>query len=271
MPITSVTSSSGAPSSFGPNLSQNRGLLQCAFHSRQMAKILELQHETPEVYSRFMNVGCFSAAVAAESLQSCPTLCDPIDGSPPGSPVPGILQARTLEWVAISSNAWKGKVKVKSLSCVQLFMTLWTVAYQAPPSMGFPRHEYWSRVPLPSPRKIIALIRWTFASHLYSKAFWTIDITNHLPSFSLYLIVDPINLDITDLYLCVIFEKTGSESVNCLVVSISLWPHGLTRLLCPWDSPGMNTGVGCHVLLQGNLPKPGIEPGSPALQAESTF
>ena len=60
------------------------------------------------------------AAAAAKSLQSCPTLCDPRDGSPPGSPVPGILQARTLEWVAISfSNAWKWKVKVKSLSRVR--------------------------------------------------------------------------------------------------------------------------------------------------------
>ena len=67
-----------------------------------------------------------------------PTLCDPIDGSPPGSPVPGILQARTLEWVPISfSNAWKWKVKVKSPSCVQLFATPWTAAYQASPSMGF--------------------------------------------------------------------------------------------------------------------------------------
>ena len=85
-------------------------------------------------------------------LQSCPTLCDPIDGSPPGSPVLGILQARTLEWAAISfSNAWKGKVKVKSLSCVWLAATPWTAAYQAPPSMGFSRQEYWSGVPLPSP------------------------------------------------------------------------------------------------------------------------
>ena len=90
---------------------------------------------------------------AAKSLQLCPTLCDPIDRSPPGSPVPGILQARTLEWVAISfSNARKWKVKGKSLSCVQLLVTPWTVAYKAPPSMGFPRQEYWSGVPLPSPR-----------------------------------------------------------------------------------------------------------------------
>ena len=80
------------------------------------------------------------------------TLCDPIDGSPPGSPVPGILQARTLEWVAISfSNAWKWKAKVKSLSRVWLLATPWNAAYQAPPSMGFSRQQYWSGVPLPSP------------------------------------------------------------------------------------------------------------------------
>ena len=89
---------------------------------------------------------------ATKSLQSCPTLCDPIDGSPPGSPIPGILQARTLEWVAISfSKAWKWKVKLKSLSHVRLLATLWTAAYQAPPSMGFSRQKYWSGVPLPSP------------------------------------------------------------------------------------------------------------------------
>ena len=91
-------------------------------------------------------------AAAAKSLQSCLTLYDPIDGSPPGSPVPGILQARTLKWVAISfSNAWKWKVKVKSLSRIRLLATPWTAAYQAPPSMGFSRQEYWSGVPLPSP------------------------------------------------------------------------------------------------------------------------
>ena len=93
-----------------------------------------------------------AAAAAAKSLQSCPTLCDPIDGSPPGSPVPGILQARTLEWVAVSfSNAGKWKVKVKSLSRFRLLATPWTAAYQAPPSMGFSRQQYWSGVPLPSP------------------------------------------------------------------------------------------------------------------------
>ena len=97
---------------------------------------------------------CGYAAAAAKSLQSYPTLCDPIDGSPPGSPVPGILQARTLEWIAISfSNAWKWKVKVKSLSRVWLLATPWTTAHQAPPSMGFSRQEDWSGVPLPSPQK----------------------------------------------------------------------------------------------------------------------
>ena len=91
----------------------------------------------------------YSGFAAAKSLQSCPTLCDPRDGSPPGSPVPGIFQARTLEWIAISfSNAWKWKVKVKSLSRVWPLATPWTAAYQAPLSMGFSRQEYWSGVPL---------------------------------------------------------------------------------------------------------------------------
>ena len=92
-----------------------------------------------------------AVAAAAKSLQSCPTLCDPIDGSPPGSPVPGILQARTLEWVAISfSNAWKWKVKVKSQSCP----TLRDPMDRSPPGSsvhGFSRQEYWSGVPSPSP------------------------------------------------------------------------------------------------------------------------
>ena len=97
----------------------------------------------------------------AKSLQSCLTLCDPIDGSPSGSTIPGILQARTLEWVAIAfSNAWKWKVKVKSLSRVRLLETPWTSAYQVPPSMGFSRQEYWSGVPLPSPYSIIVLSNW---------------------------------------------------------------------------------------------------------------
>ena len=92
---------------------------------------------------------CFQADPAA-AAKSRPTLCDPIDGSPPSSPVPGILQARILEWVAISfSNAWKWKVKVKSLR-VRLLATPWTAAYQAPPSTGFSRQEYCSGLSLPS-------------------------------------------------------------------------------------------------------------------------
>ena len=92
------------------------------------------------------------ATAAAKSLQSCPTLCDHIDGSPPGSTVPELLQARTLKWVALSfSNAWKWKVKVKSLSRVRLLATPWTAAHQAPPSMVFSKQEYWNGLPLPSP------------------------------------------------------------------------------------------------------------------------
>ena len=121
-------------------------------------------------------------AAAAKSIQPCPTLCDPIDSSPPGSPVPGILQARTLEWVAISfSNAWKWRVKVKLLSCVWLLATPWTAAHQAPPSMGFSRQEYWSGVPLPSPTLCIGN---TFSAT--SKTFLSIGVTMLRP-FSLIL------------------------------------------------------------------------------------
>ena len=109
-------------------------------------------------------------AAAAKPLQSCPTLCDPIDGSPPGSPIPRILQARTLEWIAISfSSALKWKVKVKSLSHVWLFATPWTAAYQAPPSMGFSRQEYWSGVPSP-PKHLDRLVK-----NPYILVIWTYD------------------------------------------------------------------------------------------------
>ena len=109
-------------------------------HEIDTMQVKQLE-ERPSVYD----------IAAAKSLQSCLTLCDLIDSSPPGCPVPGILQARTLEWVAISfSNALKWKVKVKSLSRVRLFATPWTAANKAPPSMGFSRQEYWSGVPLPS-------------------------------------------------------------------------------------------------------------------------
>ena len=117
----------------------NKNLL-AIFHLKDRGGVKKGQGEDP------------AAAAAAKSRQSCLTLCDPIDGSPPGSPVSGILQARTLEWVAISfSNAWTWEVKVKSLSRVRLFETPWTAAHQAPPSMGFSRQEHWSGVPWPSP------------------------------------------------------------------------------------------------------------------------
>ena len=108
-----------------------------------------------------------AAAAAAKSLQSCPAMYYPIDGSPLGSSVPGILQARTLEWVAISfSNAWKWKVKVKLLSRAQLLATPWTGAYQAPLSMGFSRQEYWNGVPLPSPRVRLTVTYSAVFNHL---------------------------------------------------------------------------------------------------------
>ena len=95
-------------------------------------------------HNKLQHCECTAASAAAKLLQSCPTLCDPRDGSPPGPAVPGILQARTLEWVAISfSNAWTWKVKAKSLSCVRLLATPWTAAYQAPPSVGFSRQKYY--------------------------------------------------------------------------------------------------------------------------------
>ena len=98
--------------------------------------ILQIENRSMEVLYASLKPILYTAA--AKSLQSSPTLCDPIDGSPLGSSVPGILQARTLEWVAISfSNAWKWKVKVKSLCRARLLVTPWTAAYQAPPSTGF--------------------------------------------------------------------------------------------------------------------------------------
>ena len=122
-------------------------------------------------YARKGETGRFACSVTLQDLRqllSVPVcayfvdlkwslqLCDPIVGIPLGSSVPGILQARTLEWVAISfSSAWKWKVKVKSLSRARLLATPWTAAYQAPPSMGFSRQEYWSGVPLPSPLELI--------------------------------------------------------------------------------------------------------------------
>ena len=141
------------------------------------------------MYLKFIGPGCnklflvyWWAAAAAKLLQSCPTLCNPIDGSPPGSPIPGILQARTLEWVTISfSNAWKWKVKGKSLSRVRLLATTWTAAYQAPSSMGFSRQEYWSGLLLLSPYMIdidsnLKPLLWFTRSHM----IWPLSCFLHL-------------------------------------------------------------------------------------------
>ena len=135
----------------------------------------------------------FTSTVAtAKSLQLCPTLCDPIDGSPPGFPVPGILQARTLEWVAISfSNAWKWKVKVKSLSHIRLLATPWTATYQAPPSMGFSRQEYWSGVPLPSPIYFYLLLFWTCKSQALKKLTFLITLNDWYSWQTLHIVKLP--------------------------------------------------------------------------------
>ena len=128
------------------------GLYTC---SHNMKQIIILKRNSLEGYEWLQWVEKSLEIIpvaAAKSLQSCPTLCDPIDGLPPGSPIPGILQARTLEWVAISfSSAWNWKVKMKSPSRAQLLATPWTTTHQAPPSMGFSGQEHWSGVPLPSP------------------------------------------------------------------------------------------------------------------------
>ena len=141
-------------------------------------------------FSRSHGYGCESwtirkgAAAAAKSLQSRLTLCDPIDGLLQGS-VPGILQVRTLEWVAISfPKAWKWKMKEKSLSRVWLLATSWTAAYQAPPSMGFSRQEYWSGVPLPSPKE-----RWTPENW----CFWTVVLEKTLESPLDCMGIQPVN------------------------------------------------------------------------------
>ena len=133
----------------------------------------------------------YAAAAAAKSLQSCPTLCDPIDGSPPGLLVPGILQARTLEWVAISfSNARKWKLKVKSLRRVWLFATPWTAAHQAPPPMGFSRQEYWSGVPSPFSSVQFTSVQslscvWLFAAPWITARQASLSITNSWSSLKL--------------------------------------------------------------------------------------
>ena len=106
------------------------------------------------------------AAAAAKSLQSCPTLCDPIDSSPPGSPHPLYSPGKNTG-VGCHFLLQCMKVKVKLLSRVQLLVTPWTAAHQAPPSMGFSRQEYWSGVPLPSPNIIVQCFQIIFCLLAY--------------------------------------------------------------------------------------------------------
>ena len=113
----------------------SRGLYSQQAHSQGLIQASQKQSQRPVLLSLFWSL---NKTTAAKSLQSCPNLCYSIDGSPAGSRVPGILQARTLEWVTVSfSNAWKWKVKGKPLSHVRFLVTPWTAAYQAPPSMRF--------------------------------------------------------------------------------------------------------------------------------------
>ena len=148
MHVTDEEIAAGKLSNF-PKITQRVPELEFESMSAALQAII-LYLDTTSLWSYY-----YSTAAAAKSLQSCPTLCDPIDASPPGSPVPGILQARTLEWVDISfSNAWKWKVKLK-WNRVRLCATPWTAAYQAPPLMGFSRQEYGSGVPLPFPATIL--------------------------------------------------------------------------------------------------------------------
>ena len=147
-----------------------------------------------------------AAAASAKSLQSCLTLCDPLDGSPPGCAVPGILQVRTLEWVAISfSNAWKWKVKVKSLSCLRLLATPWTAAYQAPLSIGFSRQEYWSGVPLPSlsPLSILPQTAIHWDKHFESLIFSVVTSQSLSPHFQ----------SVTK--SCCSYSRIYTDSVHC--------------------------------------------------------
>ena len=172
-------------------------------------------------------------AAAAKSLQSCPSLCDPRDSSPPGSPIPGILQARILEWVAISfSNVWKWKVKVKSLSRVRLSATPWNAAHQAPPSTGFSRSllfsapfylwRNWSIKKLNDSLRSYSLSRarmWTYALWLQSLYFQLLHCT-HFSPIALKIVMDGWNKEKHNL-------QKNVWKLICSVVSDSLRPHGL--------------------------------------------
>ena len=168
-------------------------------------------------------------------------------GSLTGSAVPGILQARTLEWIAISfSNAWKWKVKVKSVSCVRLLATPWTAAYQAPPSMGFSRQKYWSGVPLSSPKVSICCCCCCWVSSVVSDSAWPH--RRHPTRFPRPWDSPGKNNGVGCHFLlqCIKVKSESEVAQSCPTQR----PHGLkpTRLLCPWDFPGKSTGVGRQLL-----------------------
>ena len=163
-------------------------------------------------------------SAAAKLLQSCPALCDPIDSSPPGSPVPGIFQARTLEWAAISfSNAWEWKVKVKLLSRVRLFATPWTTAHQALLSMGFYRQEYWSWAPLPSPLLQSRALQNSRPIHLisYQTSWPKFLIVSYVLCVHTWLIIFPLQTVYPTIFL---FSNNGNISFPNLK-PLLLLPH----------------------------------------------
>ena len=251
------------------------------------------------------------AAAAAKLLQLCPTLCDPIDGSPPGAPVPGILQAKTLEWVGISfSSAWKWKVKVNLLSRVWLFKTPWSVAYQAPPSMGFSRQEYWSGMPLPSPYQTIEYIYFMldfFHSIFFFVKFYpdslfilnTVWYSNVQICHCLCILLLWYIWVVSDLKLLKCWYECSYTCLSDYICTCILswiyrrseitkswkWSHEVKSLSLVWlfatpwtvayqapPSLGFSRQEywsGLPFPSPGDLPNPGIEPGSPTLQADA--
>ena len=206
-------------------------------------------------------------AAAAKLLQSCPTLCDPKDSSQPVFPIPGILQARTLEWVAISfSNAWKWKVKMKSLSRVRLFATPWTGVCQASLSMEFSRQEYWNGLPCPSPADFldpgIKLGSPVLQAESLPTAAAAAKSLQSCPT-----LCDPIDssppgypslgFSRQEHWSGLPFPSAMHESEKWKwshsAMSDSSRPHRpqRTRLLHPWDFPGKSTAVGCHYAKEG--------------------
>ena len=188
---------------------------------------------------------------AAKSHQSYPTLCNPRDGSPPGSPIPGVLQARTLERVAISfSSAWKWKVKVKSLSHVRLLATPWTVTYQAPLSMGFPRQEYWSGLPLPSPSGYLGAYKCKNSSSCMLKIYSFMDLS--LITSKPFIFKRILFFFKLFIYLAAPGLNWGTWESSVFIAAFEIFSGSIVPCGM-WDL----------------IPRPGIEPASPLLQAWS--